>query len=107
MRKKQNILSFYLLKGNVEILKFLDNNSPMQFKDIRDITNPKTSKKFSSRTVSLRLKELENSGDIKNEIVINSKRKSIGYAITEKGRQSLEIIRETEKKFEKLKKKTL
>lgn len=103
MEKKENILSFYLTKGNLEILAFLENNSPVQFKDIRNLTNPKTSKKFSSSTVSKRLKELEFNGDIKNEIVKSIfKRKSIGYAITKKGKKSLEILRETQTKFEKL-----
>lgn len=104
MAKKENILSFYLSGGNLEILAFLENNSPIRFKEIRNLTNPDTSRKFSSRTVALRLKELEKNGDIKNEIVSNQKRKSIGYAITEKGKKSLEILRETQSKFEKLSK---
>jgi len=105
MKKDYERLSFYFMKGNIEILKYLENNSPIQFKDIRNLTNPKTKKKFSSRTVSLRLKELEESGDVTNEIILSkNKKKSIGYTITDKGKKSLEILRETQAKFEKLEK---
>jgi len=48
MKKDYERLSFYFMKGNIEILKYLENNSPIQFKDIRNLTNPKTNKKFSN-----------------------------------------------------------
>ena len=103
MKNEYKKLSFYFSNGNIEILEFLNNNSPIQFKDIRNLTNPKTRKKFSSRTVSIRLKELEENGDIENRIIKNkNKRKIIGYSITEKGMKSLNIIKETQSKFEKL-----
>lgn len=101
VKNQANYLSFYLGKGNFEVLKSLEQ-TPMKFKDLRNLINPITQKKYSSRTIALRLKELESTGDIQNAI-LTKPRKTVGYQITDKGKKALRILKETQEKFEKLK----
>ena len=90
-------------KSNIEIIKELQkSNSPLQFKDLKLIANPKTDKKYSTRTISESLKELEEYKIITNQVMTKSKRKTVGYIITEKGKQTFNIIKEAEEKYKKL-----
>lgn len=96
-------LSLFLSKGNMEILKFLENQEiPIKFKELRELENPNTKKKYSSATIATSLKELEQKDIITNEIKIKNKKKIIGYSITSKGKKTLSILRETEEKLKKL-----
>ena len=100
---EKNFSSFIFLNNNLVILQYLkDKNKAIQFKELRDIKNPKTNKKFSSATVSKLLKELENEDLINNEIIKLNKRKTLGYVITEKGNKTIKVLKETEEKLEKL-----
>jgi len=98
--------SFYPLLGiggTLELLKFLNNkNEPVKFKEMRDLINPKTNKKYSSATISKSIKNLEENEIIENKIIIKNKQKILGYSLTEKGSKSLDILNEAEKKYEKL-----
>ncbi len=94
-----------LSKSNLEIIKELQKSkTPLQFKDLKTLTNPKTTKKYSTRTISESLKELEENFLITNEIVTKNKRKTLGYAITQKGEKTLEILKEAQSKYEKIEK---
>lgn len=98
-------LSLLVARGNLEILKSLENSKkPLQFKHLRELINPDTSRKFSSSTIAQRLKDLEGLGTITNEIISANRRKSVGYTLTDTGKKTLLILRETETKLEKLKK---
>lgn len=106
MNSEKNKLFFNTLfsKSNIEIIKELQksNNTPLQFKDLKLIANPKTNKKYSTRTISQSLKELEEEEIISNQIITKNKRRTVGYIITEKGKQTLNIIKEAESKYKKL-----
>lgn len=100
---KNNEIIFFFQKGNLEIMKSLDSTGPMQFKELRELKNPATGKKFSSATVAQRLKELEEKKYITNEVIKNKNRKRLGYTLTPKGKNTLGILKETEEKLEKIK----
>jgi len=101
--KKPLFFDMIFSKSNLEIIKELQkNNSPLQFKDLKFIKNPQTNKKYSTRTISESLKELEETGIITNEVIIKSNRKRIGYKVTEKGKITLKILKEAEEKYKKL-----
>lgn len=105
MNSTKNVIFFNTLfsKSNIEIIKELQkSNSPLQFKDLKMLQNPKTNKKYSSRTISESLKELEEQKIIQNQIISKNKRKTIGYAITKKGKETFNIIKEAQSKYEKL-----
>ena len=72
--KDNNPLSFYLPKGNYEILN--NSSKVRQFKNIRDLINLKTSKKYSSAIIASSTKKLENKGATKNEVIKDKKKKS-------------------------------
>lgn len=96
-------LDFFVTKGNLVILESLLNSStPMQFKDLRELVNPKTNKKFSSSTMASKLRELEEKGAIKNEIFKAKNRKVLGYAISKSGKETFLILKETEEKLKKI-----
>lgn len=102
MSQFEKSLVFYLSKGNLEILKFLENkNLPVQFKVLREIVNPKTNKKYSSSTVAASIRDLELKGAIRNEIIRQNKRKSVGYKLTNCGQNTLNILKEAEEKLQK------
>ena len=101
--KKFNFFNTLLITRNQVILnEFLKLNKPLQFKDFKLIINPNTEKKYSTKTISKSLKELESEGLIQNEIMMNSKKKVLGYAITKKGIESIDILKETEIKLKKI-----
>ncbi len=105
MKIEKNTDFFHMIisSGNVEILKkLLKSQKPTQFKELKTIVNPRTCKKYSSRTISKSVKILENENMIKNEVIKKSKPKTSGYKITEKGIESFYIIKEAEEKYKKL-----
>lgn len=102
MSSKERSLFIVFSESNVEILRELEKaKTPLQFKDLRALTNPKTHKKFSSSTIAAKLKFLEEQGMIQDEVIATSKRKLVGYNITSTGKETLKIFRETEEKLEK------
>lgn len=103
MTFEKNISNFIFSQNTLIILDYIKNqNKPIQFKELRDIKNPKTNKKFSSATVSKTLKELEENKLIDNEIIKIQKRKTLGYITTEKGNKTINLLKETQEKLEKL-----
>ena len=96
-------LDFFVSRGNLVILESLYNSSrPMQFKELRELVNPKTNKKFSSSTIAAKLKELEEKGVIQNEIYKDKRKKVLAYSISESGRETFLVLNETEKKLKKI-----
>lgn len=103
MKDFEKYFNFYALKGNLEILKYLNNSKkPEQFKNLRNLINPNTTKKFSSKTIAQRLNELEEKGIIGNVIIIDKRKKYVGYTLTDKGKNTYEILKETAEKLEKI-----
>lgn len=104
MKKIDEFFKIILPKGNFIILNKLNfKDTPTQFKHLKLLINPKTGKKFSTRTISESLKNLDNLGLIKNTIVNSPKRKVIAYSLSNKGKQTLEIFNEAQSKYKKLK----
>lgn len=100
---RESLLSVLAQNGTKEILEALNNSKePLQFKDLRKLVNPKTGKPFSSSTISGKIKILEEIETIENAITTTKKRKHLGYAITDMGKESLKIFNETHEKLEKL-----
>lgn len=99
---KRNSLSFFTFQGNYEIMKSLfTSQKPLQFKDLKNLKNPKTEKKYSTRTIAESLKLLEEKDLIRNEITTNNKRrKYLGYSLTDKGKGAIQILKETEEKLD-------
>lgn len=96
-------LDYFALNGNLVILESLYNSSrPMQFKELRDLVNPRTNKKFSSSTIALKLKELENKGVIENEVYKDKKKKVVAYSISNRGKETYLVLKETEEKLKKI-----
>ena len=90
-------------KSNFEILKLLQKKSePIQFKELKFIKNPQTTKTYSTRTIAASLKELEEKGLIENQIIKNKTKKSLGYQLTNTGKKTYLILKETEEKLKKL-----
>ncbi|MFW5704215.1 MAG: winged-helix domain-containing protein [Nanoarchaeota archaeon] len=103
MIEKREPISFFVYQGNLEVLKSLAKaGKPLQFKDLKLITNPKTSRKYSTRTIAESLKMLEDKKMIRNEVITGRARKAVGYILTDKGNDAMSILRETEEKLKKL-----
>jgi len=101
--KNNGIFNIISSKGNLEIInKILNSQKPIQFKEFKLITNPITKKKYSTRTISNKLKILEENGLIETKFIENIKRKTFGYRLTEKGIQAINIIKEAEEKYKKI-----
>jgi len=104
----KNQVAFYNMlasKGNFEIIKSLvKSNKPLQFKDFKILNNTKRDGKFSTRTISASIKELESLNLIKNVIIKNNNKKLVGYEITKKGELTYIILKETQNKIKLLEK---
>lgn len=83
-------------EGTIHILEEMKKRKSTRFKDLEDLTNPRTKKKYSPNTLSKRLKELEKYGLIKETIVKSEKGRIISYIVTDKGLQFLEIVNQAE-----------
>jgi DNA-binding HxlR family transcriptional regulator len=81
-------------KRSKEILALLDSK-PRGFKELMDTLTP-TRPKISTRTLSERLKDLEDEGLVIRELVEHRPPRSI-YSISEKGKKVLSLLREIEK----------
>lgn len=79
--------SMLLSEGCLDILQYLKENRTAQFKDLSKLKNRRTGKPFSPNTLSSRLDDLEEMGAISIVAVKTDRKRSLGYEITEKGRQ--------------------
>ena len=105
MKVEKNLEIFNMISStiNFEILnKIYNSNKPIQFKELRFLKNPKTSKNFSTKTISNRLKEFEEIGIIETQSIENTKRKNFGYSMTKKGIETINILKEAEEKYKKI-----
>jgi len=94
--------TIFITRNQIILKELIKLQKPLQFKDFKLIINPETNKKYSTRTISKSLKELEEEGLIQNEIIKTSKRSVLAYSITNKGSDSIEILKETEIKLRKI-----
>lgn len=86
------MVSLLLSEGCLEILDFLNEQKSGHFNEFRALYNSRTDRIFSANTISTRLKELVELGAIKKIVSTSQKgRNSVGYKITEKGKNVLEI----------------
>lgn len=106
MNSKKNSINFNTLfsKSTIKIIEELQKSTqPLQFKDFKTLENPKRNNgKYSSRTISESLKDLEEIGLIENQIITKNKRKTFGYSLTKKGKETFNILKEAQSKYEKL-----
>jgi len=101
--KNLDFFHIFLSQGNIQIIKKLINsNQPVQFKELKLLVNPKTTKKFSTRTISKNLRFLEDQEIIENKTIEKSKPKKQGYFVTQKGIESYYLVKETEDRYNKL-----
>ena len=104
VEKAQDFFKIILSKGNLLILEKLSlEKSTIQFKHFKLLINPKTGKKYSTRTISESLKELDSLGLIENEIVTSTRGKTIAYSLTKKGESTYDIVKDAEEKYKKIK----
>ena len=92
-------LDMLLSEGSLDILAYLRDNKVGQFGNFLKIKNRRTGRSFSPTTVSARLDELENMGALTTKAIKTSRRRVLGYQITEKGLKILETSYEFERKL--------
>jgi|SRR3989338_3756449 len=85
-----------LHEGTMQILEEMKKLRSVRFKDLENLTNPRTKRKYSPNTLSNRLKELEKYGLAKETIVKSDKGRIISYIITDNGIQFLDTIKKAE-----------
>ena len=106
MVKQLKNIKLFLKEGAFEIINLLEHsNKPIQYKEITFTKNNLRGNFLSSKTISQRLKELETNEIIKKEFIKTNSKTRFGYAITDYGRKSMDILKETQNKFETLKEK--
>lgn len=92
------LVNMILAEGSPNILQELNKGRGKQFKDFIKLVNPRTNNFFSPNTITRRVKELTSIGAMKETIIKGDKGKSvIGYVITQKGKQALQISEKYEK----------
>lgn len=96
-------LNMMLSEGSINILAEAKTGQILSFKTLRSITNPRTGRKYSSSTISKRLKELVEAGALEETPTSSQKgRKIVGYRITNSGRKALELSYEYEEKLKRV-----
>lgn len=96
-------INFLYNNCTLNILTYIKNsNSAVQFKELRFLSNPKTNKKYSSSTISEKLKKLQEENLIEKIVIKNKSPTRNGYILTEKSKKTFEILKETEDKYSKL-----
>lgn len=102
MNKPEKI-TFLLNDCTFDILDYINKNtSAVQFKELKTLSNPKTNKKYSSSTISEKLKDLTNENLLEKVIIKNKSPTQNGYILTLKAKKALELLKETENEYKKL-----
>ncbi len=105
---KKTMIELFASKSNYGIIRELKRTSrALQFKDFKLLINPKSNRKYSTKTIAFCLNELKKNGIVKNEIVETGRRSHLGYCITPKGYFACQILEEAEKNYQKLGKEKL
>jgi len=98
--QKFRCLNLMMNVGSIDLLEKAKGGQPVSFKTFRETINHETGKKYSSSTISTRLRELVKAGAIEMvPIESESGRKVVGYKITKSGSKALELSYEYEKKL--------
>lgn len=104
LKVQEDNIYFFIKEDIYLLLNFIKNsNGPLQFKEFKTLTNPVTKKKFSTSTLSIKLKNFEEKGLITKQIIEKKTPTVIVYLLTEKGNKTLNILKETEDNYKKLK----
>lgn len=95
-------LDMLLSEGSLDILTFLKDKKTGQFSDFLKLKNKRTSRGFSPTTISARLDELESMKAITTTAIKTSRRRVLGYQVTEKGVKILETAYEFERRLSEI-----
>lgn len=93
--------SMLLYEGSLELLEALDERKECRFGDFQELINTRTAKKFSSNTLSARIKELRKLGLVEYTMIALPKdRQLLGYRLTARGKQALAASRRYENELQ-------